>query len=434
MLSSYLLLILLFSVLLTSGADEPKVTFDDHKVIRIPVRNRQELDFLANLFYTNTTLDFWIEPVSLFQDVDIRVTPDQYQWIGQVFRERAIDFTVMIENVQELVEKQILGRKSSDVKEGNVGDIDYTQYHTYDEIIEWVQSLPTTYPNLVTLVNIGKTYQGRDILGVKITSNATPGPKRAIIFDGCIHAREWITTATVVYILGNILSLYGEDPVITALVDGLEIYVVPIINADGYTYTWSTDRMWRKTRTPNAGSSCIGTDPNRNWDYEWGGAGVSRDPCSDSYLGPAPFSEVEVKAIGLFIKDAGNIDGYINFHAYSQLWMSPWGYTDDLPADYQTQNDLSRRCANAIQIVYGTPYRYGPISTTIYPASGSSADYTYGAANVLYSYGVELRDTGNFGFLLPANQIVPSGRETIEAVKVWGLEILNSGKLRLEKN
>jgi len=55
--------------------------------------------------------------------------------------------------------------------------------------------------------------------------------------------------------------------------------------------------------------------------------------------------------------------------------------------------------------VYGTKYEYGPIATTIYPASGSSADYTYGAANVLFSYGVELRDTGQHGFLLPADQV-----------------------------
>jgi len=99
--------------------------------------------------------------------------------------------------------------------------------------------------------------------------------------------------------------------------------------------------------------------------------------------------------------------------------MGPWGYTSQLPPDYNTQNPLAGKCVAALQAVYGTQYQYGPISTTIYPASGSSADYTYGTAKVLYSYGVELRDTGEYGFLLPPAQIVPSGVETYAAIKVW---------------
>jgi len=129
--------------------------------------------------------------------------------------------------------------------------------------------------------------------------------------------------------------------------------------------------------------------------------------------------------LGLFIKNAApKFKGYINFHRYSQLWMSPWGYTSDLPKDYTVQNNLSQKCVNALQAVFGTQYQFGPISVTIYPASGSSADYTYGAASVLYSYGVELRDTGDYGFLLPPDQIVPSGQETYAAVKVWALQAL----------
>jgi len=224
--------------------------------------------------------------------------------------------------------------------------------------------------------------------------------------------------------LGHILSDYATDPAVAKLVDSLEIYVLPIFNTDGYAYTWNGDRMWRKTRRPNAGSTCVGTDPNRNWDFQWNGAGVSRNPCSEAYNGPAAFSEIEVKTVALYVKNAGNIQGYIDFHSYSQLWMSPWGYTDALPKDYTAQNSLSAKCVSALRAVHGTQFAYGPISTTIYPASGSSADYTYGAGNVLYSYGVELRDTGQYGFLLPPSQIVPSGEETYAALKVWASTVL----------
>ncbi len=45
--------------------------------------------------------------------------------------------------------------------------------------------------------------------------------------------------------------------------------IMPIVNVDGYAYTWSDDRMWRKTRKPNSKSNCVGTDPNRNWAFHW---------------------------------------------------------------------------------------------------------------------------------------------------------------------
>ncbi len=164
----------------------------------------------------------------------------------------------------------------------------------------------------------------------------------------------------------------------------------------------------------------MGTDPNRNWAFHWGEAGSSTQACSDSYQGPSAASEIEVQTIQSYLCGVKNLVGYINFHAYSQLWMSPWGYTDALPADYTDQNNLSAAAVAAIKSVYGTVYDYGPISTTIYPASGSSADYTYGVCGVKYSYGVELRDTGKYGFLLPPDQIIPSGIETYAGIVAMG--------------
>lgn len=171
----------------------------------------------------------------------------------------------------------------------------------------------------------------------------------------------------------------------------------------------------------NFRSPCIGTDPNRNWNFHWGEAGSSPQACSDSYQGPSPASEVEVQIIQSYLCGMkGTLVGYINFHAYSQLWMSPWGYTDAYPVDYPDQNALSAAAVAALKSVYGTVYDYGTISNTIYPASGSSADYTYGVCGVKYSYGVELRDTGKYGFLLPPNQIIPSGEETYAAIIAMG--------------
>jgi len=290
-----------------------------------------------------------------------------------------------------------------------------------------VKTLPAQYPNLVTLINLGNSYEGRELLAVKVTSGTATKP--AVWFDGGLHAREWITVSVTVWMLNQLLADYNRDPVVTKLVDSLDIYVLPVFNPDGYVYTWTDNRMWRKTRSPNAGSTCIGTDPNRNWDYEWNGPGTSPDPCSDAYLGPAAFSEIEVKTVGLYLKNLGNLKGYINFHSYSQLWMSPWGYTDARPPDYARQNTLGGQCVAALRVINGTVFEYGCIAVIIYPASGSSADYVYAVAKAVYSYGVELRDTGTYGFILPADQIVPSGQETYAAVKVWAMAALSLKKL-----
>jgi murein tripeptide amidase MpaA len=316
----------------------------------------------------------------------------------------------MISDLQKLIDRQLM-------RSGDAPEDFFSQYNKYEDIIAWVKTLPTQYPNLVTLVPLGNSYEGRELLAVKVTSGT--GTKPAVWFDGGLHAREWIAVGVTVWMLNQLLADYNRDPIVTKVVNCLEIYVLPVFNPDGYVYTWTDNRMWRKTRSPNAGSSCIGTDPNRNWDFEWNGEGVSQDPCSDAYLGPAAFSEIEVKTVGLFIKNLGNIRGYINFHSYAQLWMSPWGYTDTRPPDYAIQNTLGGQCVAALRAVNGTVYDNGCISIIIYPASGSSADYTYAVAKAVYSYGVELRDTGTYGFVLPPDQIVPSGEETYAAIKVW---------------
>jgi len=412
----------LFFCLLVLGAvvlSSPiKKTFYGNKVFRVVPTNADQLVFLQEQYESNRELDFWTEPLALGRSVDVHMSQINFAAFRQNMSELGMSVEIFIEDVQKLVDAQLVRETPDDF---------YSSYHTYAEVIAWTQQQASLYPNLTKLVTLGKSYEGRDLLAIQVTSSVKPNSaKVGLWFDGCIHAREWIATATVVYMLGHFLADYGKDPVVTSILDNSILTVLPVFNPDGYDFTFTKNRMWRKTRSPNPGSVCIGTDPNRNWDYQWNGAGVSHDPCSESYLGKAAFSEIEVKTVGLYIKNQGNFKGYINFHSYSELWMSPWGYTSQMPKDYTKQNTLSKNAVAALAAVHGIKYQYGPISTTIYPASGSSADYTYGAANVVYSYGVELRDKGQYGFLLPANQIVPSGEETYAAVKVWATTAISS--------
>ncbi|XP_050397540.1 carboxypeptidase B [Patella vulgata] len=321
---------------------------------------------------------------------------------------------VLMNDLQEGINYQLETNKGS----GDINaDFDYGKYHTLEEIQGWVEDITKTYPNIADMVSIVKSFEGREMLAIQIRSNSSSN-KAGIWIEGGIHAREWISPATVIYMAGKLLEGYGEVENITKAIDAFDWYIVPVVNVDGYKYTWTGDRNWRKTRTKHL--LCYGSDPNRNWDNHWcnGEASGGHNPCSDVYCGPKPFSEPVVKGVADFIlsKPSGYFKIFIDFHSYSQLWMTPWGYTKAKPKDYEQQEASSAATVKALTAVHGTKYIYGPIASTIYVASGSSADWTYANASIKYSYGVELRDQGQYGFLLPADQIIPSGEETLQGL------------------
>jgi murein tripeptide amidase MpaA len=379
--------------------------------------SREQVKALHDLDATER-FDFWTDARAVNRPVDIMCSAENCDELRAILADLGIaEHSVMIANLQEALDGMLPS------KLGVSAEFTLDEYHTYDDIQAWLKSLAQKYSDICEYIVIGKSYEGREMGAIKISGKNGSNGKKAFWMDAGIHAREWITTATVNYMLAKTLEGYGSDDTITSMVDGLNIYYVPILNPDGYDYTWTKDRMQRKTMMPNSCSAATpfegrqGTDPNRNWDFHWGEAGTSTDPCSDAYQGANAADQPEVAAVQDFIREKDTFLGYINFHAYSQLWMSPWGWTSDKAKDFDVQNEAAGQAVAALEAVHGTKFDYGPISTTIYPASGSSADYTYGKCNVLFSYGVELRDTGNYGFTLPADQIVPSGEETFESIK-----------------
>jgi len=223
---------------------------------------------------------------------------------------------------------------------------------------------------------------------------------------------------TVAYVAQYLLQNYTLDAEVAAVVNAFEWTLIPIVNGDGYVYTWTEDRLWRKNRSPLNGTLCYGVDINRNWNYQWGTVGTNFIKCSDTYAGPSGFSEPEETAVANYIsKGNGEVVAYIDYHAYGGLFMYPWGYVCDSPTpDADTQNTGAVIYAEALKSVNGLNFTTGPICDTIYPASGDSADWTYGAGGVVYSYACELR--GN-SFILPPEEIIPSGRENFAGIIAW---------------
>ena len=107
--------------------------------------------------------------------------------------------------------------------------------------------------------SIGRSVEGRDMPALHLTSGKTKSPLK-IYFQCQIHAREWISGATCMFVVDYFVSKYGVDKYVTELLDSLEVIVVPFTNPDGYVWTWAPngDRMWRKNRATNSGSGCQG--------------------------------------------------------------------------------------------------------------------------------------------------------------------------------
>ncbi|XP_072163476.1 carboxypeptidase B-like [Diadema setosum] len=391
------------------------VRYDGYQTLSIQPRDETQLKFLSSLeSKLDGKVSFWSHPRTTQRSTDVLVPPRFLDEFKELLESVGLEFSVMINDVQALIDETT---RSQEIDAA--ADFDYSVYHTYAEIQQWTADIATQYSSMVERFQIAESGEGRQINALKISTGGF-GTRKAVYWQGGIHAREWISPATLMYITNSLLENYGIDADVTEILNTFDFVIVPSLNVDGYAYTWSDDRMWRKTRSINAGSLCRGVDPNRNYPYQWGGQGASTNPCYSTYRGPNAASEPEVAQTTQWLLDSNkDYVCFIDFHSYSQLWLAPWSYsaTAVLPQEKDDHDAASAKAVNALQSVYGTSYTYGPSARTLYAASGCSEDWGFATLNAKYSYVVELRDTGNYGFLLPEEQILPTGLETYEAVK-----------------
>uniref|UniRef100_A0A0N4ZCP8 Peptidase_M14 domain-containing protein n=1 Tax=Parastrongyloides trichosuri TaxID=131310 RepID=A0A0N4ZCP8_PARTI len=385
------------------------------------------------------SFDIWATAHNLRRYADVLVSPDiVYMFKQSLIKEGFKDYKILHKNVQKHLEREKrtlkrhekrFARKKRSINNFNIPFNIYT-YNSVDNINSYMLSMAKNNPSLVQLFNVTKTYEKRDMLGLKI---GIPGLyKPAIFIDAGVHAREWIAPASALYVIDQLITKYNKNDDIRYIIEKFDWYIVPLANPDGYQYSMDQDRMWRKTRSMNKTISkwCIGTDANRNWGYKWGEIGANRSPCSNIYSGSEPFSEIETRAIKDFI--TYNVEDpqiYISLHSYGQVFLAPWGYTNDLPSNHNDQKIAALQALEEIKNIGGAEYLFGTISEMMYPASGTSIDYmqNYG---VPYIYGIELRpgDDDIYGFNIPPKYIEPTGKELLGAcIKLCRYALSKSG-------
>jgi murein tripeptide amidase MpaA len=356
---------------------------------------------------------FWSHRIGL-GEVDVQIEASA----RAALEELGIPMRVLIPDLRLLVERE----RAAIADAALVRGVDwYANYHPLAEIEAYVAGLAAEFPNLATPGVIGTSLEGRSIRVLRISAPEAPGNPRSarpqVLFNACQHAREWATPPTAIFTAESLLREYATSARVRALLERCEVLVVPIVNPDGYAYSWTNERFWRKNRRNNGGGT-FGVDLNRNWSVGWGGNdGSSPNSESETYRGPSPFSEPETAAMRNFMlaEDlaGGPMAGSLDIHSYSQLILSPWGYTTDLPPQAAVFDRLNAALEAAVEGPFGTDYTAGPTATTIYIASGTAGDWSFGTLGG-FGYGSELRDTGEFGFALPADQIRPTAVENYQ--------------------
>ena len=348
-------------------------------------------------------------------------------------------------------------------------------------IVPWMSLLTSLFPTHVRMFNIGTSYEGRDIpalrLGVHpaISPDPSTPPRKTIVIVGGAHAREWISVSTVNYIAYSLIVSYGKDPDVIALLEQFDFIFIPTLNPDGYVYTWETDRLWRKNRQSTSLRFCRGLDLDRSFGFQWGDASSSSssasasasatertsnsNPCSESYPGSTPFEAHESRVFAEWAINATStapsgspppieIIGFLDLHSYSQQILYPYSYSCAIsPPSLENLQELAlgmskvmRRsqvgrgedyrvtsaCEGSVTCNKASPERGGDAShrkQILHPrmetGGGSALDWFYHEIGARYSYQLKLRDTGSYGFLLPRENIIPTGEEAVAAVRFF---------------
>ncbi|HEY7121351.1 MAG TPA: M14 family zinc carboxypeptidase, partial [Solirubrobacterales bacterium] len=208
-----------------------------------------------------------------------------------------------------------------------------------DGLAREIRQIAKRHPKLAQLRVYGKSLDGRNLLAVRVTQNVKKTKLRkkpAVLYQGTTHAREWISTEVDLRLLRWYLDNANTKRV-SKILKRTELWFVPVVNPDGYQFTFDSERLWRKNLRDNNGDGQIevgdGVDINRNYPDHWGydDEGSTDVTSSDTYRGTAPASEPETRAdMGLFNK--ANFIFNVSYHSFGPLLLYTQGWQTSTPS------------------------------------------------------------------------------------------------------
>lgn len=320
------------------------------------------------------------------------------------------------------------------------GSPDLGLYHTWIETAAELESLHARYPALTRLEELGRSIEGRPILALKISDEPErdDASEPDVLVVGCHHAREFMSVEVPLHLARSLLGGYGLDPRLTRLVDGRELWVVPLLNPDGHVYQEEFQASpewhppgWRKNRRQNDDGT-VGVDLNRNYAFLWGydDEGSAPDGVSETFRGTEPFSEPETRALQLLVERQRFVVA-LSYHSFGGLLLYPWGYTRMALTEDQPVFE-----ALADSMVRENRYRPGnAYFGTIYITNGDFDDWMYGEISPrkptrTLPFTVELNSQGQGGFWPPEHLIAPTC-EAMWSLNLYALQVAENARAPL---
>lgn len=292
---------------------------------QLKAKSVEQLKFLQNLSKTEDRYDF-------LNAETVVVNPDNLKEFETVLDKNNLDYQIIDKNVGKTLtcnfEVNRLKKNLNPYK--GQGRLSTERYYSHGEINAYLEYLAKAFPDRVYLKTMGYSFERRPMKALTITNGYGNYSKNVILVDGGFHAREWISPASAIYAIEQLVENFHEN---RELLEDYNWVILPVVNPDGYEYTQiSADtRMWRKTRKPlfHQGGICYGTDPNRNFDFHWNEEGASSDPCSNTFAGPKAFSEPEAVVVrDLIHTHSAKGQMYLTLHSQGKLLLYPWGWTE----------------------------------------------------------------------------------------------------------
>lgn len=272
----------------------------------------------------------------------------------------------------------------------------YEEFQPLDAVQTQLDTIASDH-EVATMLEVGTSIEGRAIRGLRVSAAPANTDPPTVLVLGTQHAREWLSPMVTTCIAEHLAAGDAGPDVL----ERLQFVFVPVVNPDGYVYSWEADRFWRSNRRPGGG-----VDLNRNWATMWGlgTGGVG----TQTYPGTAAFSEPETAAI-VDLANAHDVVVFLDYHSPVNLVLIPFAFTSDPGPREEEQLEWGEAVSTAIEAVNGLPHDVRKPGQGM-PSGGLAQDWFADDQGAL-AFTIELRGGGSSGFDPPAELIVPTCAE-----------------------
>ncbi|CAH2051565.1 unnamed protein product, partial [Iphiclides podalirius] len=398
----------LFAVIVARKND----VYNGYTVYGVKVMNRADQEILNELMLS-LDIDLWTQGTPGARDALAMVSPQNRLQFLHELEINGLSHYLHIDDVARTLDEHDV-EVAEWQRSRRQRIVPFEDYPRYAEVNAYLERIASQYPDIVTLVNSGPSFEGRAVKYLKIsTSNFTDASKPVYFMNAMLHAREWVTTPVALYSIHRLVEdLRSED---SDLLRNIDWVIMPLVNPDGYEYSHTDVRLWRRTRSfnPSVSTTCYGVDANRNFNVSHNTIGVSADPCSDVYPGPVPFSEPESRYVDAVLREfSGRIQIYMDIHSHGNYVLYGYGDTSLPPnaVDLHQVGAVMGAVMDTTKLPEANYYLVGNSALVLYGSSGSAQDYGQ-HVGVPFSYTLELPGYG-FAFLVPPRYIPHINEET----------------------